>query len=257
MVGKPGPASSGRTPAQATPRPARASGTAGPVQFGSYSSQGQPVGPTVDASSLARDPAGVRTAINANSELAGGSTGVSAGPETRGTFAALDMETATGTPAWVHSGVQRAEAGFQDPALGWVGVRAGLGGGGVHASLVPESADAAQTLGGHLAGLNAFLAEQHTPVQSVTLGEPESRPAAFGMNQGASQDTHQGTGQGMGQDLGQGMGQDGSSGRQSSTPADVPAVTATASPLVPAQAELPEFAVQAAIPGGVHISVMA
>ncbi len=40
------------------------------------------------------------------------------------TFAALDAENSTATSKWVHAGRNTAEAGFEDPVLGWVGVRA-------------------------------------------------------------------------------------------------------------------------------------
>jgi hypothetical protein len=185
----------------------------------------------------------------------------------RETFAALDAESSAGTPSWVHAGTHRAEAGFQDPALGWVGVRADLSGGGVHAALVPGSAEAAVALGGHLAGLNAYLAEQHTPVESLTLAAPEGRPAEFGMDQGAGQNMHQNMHQGAGQDSGQGA----SSGQQSSPQASEPVLTAPVnhpsdedlSPGTPVNREVPAFVgraettAQAVIPGDVHISVMA
>jgi hypothetical protein len=54
-----------------------------------------------------------------------------------------------------------------------VGVRADSGGGSVHASLVPGSAEAAQTLGSHLAGLNDYLAERHPAVGTVTVAGHE------------------------------------------------------------------------------------
>jgi hypothetical protein len=114
----------------------------------------------------------------------------------RATFAALDADTRAGTPAWIHAGSQRAEAGFEDPTLGWVGVRADMGAGGIHASVVSSSADAAQVLGGHMAGLNAFLAEQHTPVETLTMASSSGTSSTLtdqgSMQQGAGQDTGQG-----------------------------------------------------------------
>jgi hypothetical protein len=92
----------------------------------------------------------------------------------RETFAALDGDTPSRAFNWVHAGTSRAEAAFEDPTLGWVGVRADLGGGSVHASLVPGSAEAAQTLGSHLAGLNEYLAERHPGVAIVTVAGHEN-----------------------------------------------------------------------------------
>lgn len=102
------------------------------------------------------------------------------------TFAALDGDAPAGSFSWTHAGANRAEAGFEDPALGWVGVRADLGGGGVHASLVPGSAEAAQMLGSHLAGLNDYLAERYPAVGVVTVAGHE--------NSGTLTNAHSGSG---------------------------------------------------------------
>jgi hypothetical protein len=101
----------------------------------------------------------------------------------RDTFAALDAGTSPGTPAWTHAGSQHAEAGFRDPALGWVGVRADLNAGGIHATLVPSSAEAAQALNGHLAGLSTHLVEQQSPVASLTMASPSESGVENGMGQ--------------------------------------------------------------------------
>jgi hypothetical protein len=109
----------------------------------------------------------------------------------RETFAALDAGPAPGAPTWTHAGARQVEAGFADPALGWIGVRADSSGGAVHASLVPGSPEAAQELGSHIDGLNAYLAEQHTPVASLGM----ATPGGGGTNHGAGQGPEQGTGQ--------------------------------------------------------------
>jgi hypothetical protein len=170
-----------------------------PAQHGSRLVEGQPSGLSVEASAVAAGVAGVRGAASLAGEFTGGSAASIAGPELRETFEALDSEGSLGKPAWIHAGAQRAEAGFEDPALGWVGVRAESGGGRVHAEVVPGSADAAQALSGHLAGLNAFLAEHHTPVETLTLTAPESRWAGPGSERDAGQNLQQGTGQQAGQ----------------------------------------------------------
>ncbi len=144
-------------------------GTAGWVQVPESSQGGVSPIPGVAASSN-------RTALTAAKE----------------TFAELDGGTAVGTPAWVHSGGHQAEAGFQDPALGWVGVRADLSGGSVHAALVPSSAEAGQVLGAHMAGLSAYLSEQRAPVASLSL------VGADGSGPGSGQPMQQGAGQSAG-----------------------------------------------------------
>jgi hypothetical protein len=191
---------------------------------GNSQANGQIAGQSMDSSSQMRDI----TSASVPTVLAGGTTASSAGSATSGsaheTFAALDGGTATASPTWTHAGTQYAEAGFHDPALGWVGVRADSASGAVHASLVPDSADSAQALGGHVAGLNTYLAEQHTPVETLTVAAPESRSLASAMNQsgmdqsGMNQSGSQGMHQGAGQDSGQGGYSEASSHARQSTP---------------------------------------
>lgn len=114
------------------------------------------------------------------------------GPSAHETFAALDAAGSANVPTWTHASAHHAEAGFQDPALGWVAVRAQVDGSGIHAALVPGSTDAARSLGTHLAGLNAYLAEHHTPVATLTLAAHESQWAGQGMGQGSGQNPGQG-----------------------------------------------------------------
>ena len=92
----------------------------------------------------------------------------------RDTFAALDGATSGPETTWIHAGAHHAEAGFLDPSLGWVSVRADGTAAGVHAALVPGSADAAAALGNHLAGLNAFMSERHGGAATVSLASPET-----------------------------------------------------------------------------------
>ncbi len=101
------------------------------------------------------------------------------------TFAAIDAERTASPPTWIHAGTHRAEAGYLDPALGWVGVRADAAGNGVHAALVPGSGEAAQVLGSHLAGLNTYLLEHHGQSATVTLIAPENAMPGTGSGTGA------------------------------------------------------------------------
>ena len=112
-----------------------------------------------------------REGASSHAVQAGPPSGQSA--STRSAFAAMDMEAGAEKATWIHAGARQAEAGYLDPALGWVGVRADLGGGGIHASLVPGSAEAAQALGGQLAGLSHYLNGNHTPVATLTMNAPE------------------------------------------------------------------------------------
>jgi hypothetical protein len=100
------------------------------------------------------------------------------------TFAALDAEHGAAISKWVHAGKNTAEAGFEDPVLGWVGVRAQAGpSGGVHATVVPISADAAQSLGAHLSGLSSYLSEHRTSVETVTMSAPDNNSGQHSMGQ--------------------------------------------------------------------------
>jgi hypothetical protein len=240
-VGKTGTASGGKS--SEILRSAHGAGNFDSVQQVSHQAQGQASGASVDASAMARDLGGAHGAVS----TAEASTVTTSGPDSREAFATLDAEGATGKPTWIHAGAQRAEAGFQDPALGWVGVRADTSGGGVHAELVPGSADALQALGGHLAGLNAYLAEHHTPVETLTLTAPESGWAGLGSDKGA--------GEGMQQGAGQQNAQGADTGFQSnpSQAAILPAADSRLSALPGAL----DGSAPAARPGGVHISVMA
>ncbi len=114
-------------------------------------------------------------------------TAASPAATTRDTISALDAgpaaATSPGTPAWTHAGGQHAEAGFRDPALGWVSVRADLDASGIHATVVPSSAEAAQALDGHLDGLSTHLAEQQSPVASLTVASPSGSEVENGTGQ--------------------------------------------------------------------------
>lgn len=113
-------------------------------------------------------------------------------------FVALDSGPETHPLNWTHAGSRHAEAGYIDPVLGWVAVRADLHGGNVHASLSGSSADSAAVLGAQLAGLSAHLAEKQIAVEAVTVS------AASGNGTGSGE-MQQGTGQ-------QGNGREGQPG---------------------------------------------
>jgi hypothetical protein len=215
-------------------------------------------GEVSSASSLSGQPASSAALDSAAHD----SAGLESSASSRDAFAAIDAAPAAVSPTWVHAGAQRAEAGYQDPALGWVSVRADLGGGSVHASLVPGSSDAATALGSHLAGLNTFLAEHHSQVATVTLAAPEARSGETGIGQnsgqGGGRETNADAQQGMGQSPQHGSGnaplQEANSDTQRGETADgsgdalegtIHAGSVNGQPMVAGAA------------GGVHISVMA
>jgi hypothetical protein len=207
---------------------------------------------------MAREGVGAHMASNAT----GGHLGVSStatGQDSRETFATLDAAGAPGGPTWVHASAQRAEAGYHDPALGWVSVRADASGGGVHAELVPATADAAQALGGHLAGLNAFLAERHSTVDTVTVTAPENGWAGStgsGSERGSGDAMQQGAGQQSGEHAGQNAAQSSAASAQSGSASIsmVEANSAREAATVPAEVD---HGAMAAGLRGRHISVMA
>jgi hypothetical protein len=85
-------------------------------------------------------------------------------------------------PQWIHAGTHFAEAGFQDPSLGWISVRATRDPTGLHAIVVPPSLEAERTLSMHLSGLNAYLANNQIDVSLVALSSHEDarQASSFG-----------------------------------------------------------------------------
>jgi hypothetical protein len=132
----------------------------------------------------------------------GNATGQASVGSAGATFAALDSGsafgagTSVGTPGWIHASGQRAEAGFEDPVLGWVGVRADVVSGTVHAAILPGSAEAATELSTHLTGLGSYLSEQYATVSAVTV----AAPAQQGIESGAGQNLQQNAQQNSGED---------------------------------------------------------
>jgi hypothetical protein len=102
-------------------------------------------------------------------------------------FTALDARTTDAT-TWLQTGTHHAEAGYLDPSLGWVGVRAETSGSALHAAILPGSGEAAQALGGHLTALNSFMTEQHGRSSTVTLASPDQTQSGFSHSGGHSGD---------------------------------------------------------------------
>lgn len=186
-----------RTPSRSAAQPAAVrSHTSGISAISAERSAAPEPSGAAEASLLARHSAGGSGEMHAGNGAS--NPGSSSATGSRETFAALDAEPAAGSPGWIHANARQAEAGFQDPALGWVGVRADLSGGGVHAAILPGSAEAAQSLSGHLAGLNAHLAAEQIPVDSLRMAHTPGSESSVA-NQNANQGAMQGGQQGMGQ----------------------------------------------------------
>jgi hypothetical protein len=143
------------------------------IHSGSHSSVTQPLAmpglPREASSMLAMNHATSVTTSDASSSRVS-----PANLNAQDTFAALDEQNPPGAPVWIHTGGNTAEAGFKDPTLGWVGVRAQVDDGGVHAAVMPATADASQALSSNMTNLSAYLDEHHTPVQTLTMATPDS-----------------------------------------------------------------------------------
>ena len=234
---------------------AGAAGPAGRAQHGNPVAESAHVGAAQNTANSvdAANPAILRGSLHqaAGTDIPGFAAG---GRDSREAFATLDGGPVPLGTTWVHAGARHAEAGYQDPALGWVGVRADAGGAGIHATVVPGSADAAQALGGHIAGLNAYMAEHHTAVGSVTLAAPEGRGADAGLGQNSNQSFNQGAHQGAQQD----PGQRGQSARQSKMELNSPTASLSADGTgIRAQSITQDSSGQMDWPKGTHISLMA
>jgi hypothetical protein len=114
-----------------------------------------------------------------------GASIVSDGPKDEQVFVALDGRQGKGSPTWVHADAHSAEAGYQDPNLGWVSVRAHSDAQGLHATLSPDSPQSAQALNGHLGDLGAFLRERHSHVESLSVTSPVLSSASQMGDQGS------------------------------------------------------------------------
>jgi flagellar hook-length control protein FliK len=129
--------------------------------------------------------------------------------------------------------------------LGWVSVRADLDAGGIHATLVPSSAEAAQALNGHLAGLSTHLVEQQSPVASLTMASPSQSGVENGMGQRMQQGA-EGNPQGNAHE-----------DAQAGSRANAPPASTTSVLNAPAQAGIRASFAQPGDLRGTHISVMA
>jgi hypothetical protein len=162
-------------------------------------------GPVVSQSTLVRDPSGTSGIPGERNSAAPQLEQASIQPS-RNPFSALDADPGQPDLQWTHRSARQVEAGFQDPSLGWVSVRADLTPGGLHASVVPNSPEASQMLGSHIFGLNAYLAERHGGSVTVSLAGSENHSSTLSLT----------------------PGQQGQSGEQQQNESNQPAITQTA-----------------------------
>jgi hypothetical protein len=132
-------------------------------------------------------PAGVTSSVaSVSTPLAPHSVAGVSSPSQSGTagntdvFRSLDAGSGLPSGTWIHAGPHQAEAGYLDPVLGWVVVRADASNGAVHASLVPSSLQSAQFLSSHLDGLNSYLSERQNQSTPITLNGFDSGSMASG-----------------------------------------------------------------------------
>jgi trimeric autotransporter adhesin len=104
------------------------------------------------------------------------------------TFAALDAAAASSATLFTHAGTRHAEAGYLDPTLGWVGVRAEVSGGALHAAIVPASSQAADILGAHLPALHTYVSQQHGLESTIDMSWQNNANSGSGSQHSAQQD---------------------------------------------------------------------
>jgi len=106
------------------------------------------------------------------------------------TFAALDTATPLPSTLFTHAGLRHAEAGYLDPSLGWVGVRAEISGGALHAAVLPASPQAADILGAHLPALHTYVSQQHGIESTIDMSWQNNTNAGGGFQQSSHQDSY-------------------------------------------------------------------
>jgi hypothetical protein len=106
------------------------------------------------------------------------------------TFAALDAAAPSPSSLFTHAGARHAEAGYLDPSLGWVGIRADVSGGALHAAIVPASSQAADILGAHLPALHAYVSQQHGQESTIDMSWQHNTNTGSGFQQPSQQDQH-------------------------------------------------------------------
>jgi hypothetical protein len=167
-----------------TARPSTAERKSGSASAGAVSSaQARAEGATATGNgAMSAFDSGQMRPMSSRGEASG--EGSSATARESEAFASMDNGELPGKGVWMHAGSRQAEAGFQDPTLGWVSVRADLTGGSVHATLVPGSASAADALSSQVAGLHGYLAEHHSNVSTLNVATPDGGQAGMDFNQG-------------------------------------------------------------------------
>lgn len=94
-------------------------------------------------------------------------------PRETDTFATLDERSVPSVATWMHSSTHKVEAGYLDPSLGWIRIRADASSAGVQSSVIPSTPEAADALRGNLTELNSYLSKQSGELVSVTVSQPD------------------------------------------------------------------------------------
>ncbi len=176
---------------------------------------------TPSAGSLNLVPAGTIPGLHgavgdgANGRLA--TEGRGSTPASRDLFSEIDR-SGSPAPAALTGNSRMVAVGVEDPAHGWLEVRAGGSSGQVTASLNAASPEAHAALHAQLAGMSAYLAEHDIGLRSLEItshaGGGSSHLAGGDTGQGAPAGAQSGEGQGSAGRGGGGFGD--SSGRSSS-----------------------------------------
>jgi hypothetical protein len=141
--------------------------TPGSVSFNSHPGN-QAVQPGASTSTADLAQPGV-TGSHSASRFMNQSSFQGLGDVNRNPFLAMDSEGSVSIQQPSPTGVSQLMVGHQDPALGYIELRAHLDGSGVHASLGTQSTAAGEALAGHLGSLTNWLNDRHTPVESLTV----------------------------------------------------------------------------------------
>lgn len=197
--------------------------------------------------SLMHNPGTVAGVPGTAAANAGSAAGATAPQTAHDTFTALDAGSSQPSTTLVHASARQVEAGYQDPTLGWVSVRADQTPAGVHAAILPGTADATQALSTHMASLNSYLT-QHHPGVTATITAPQGQNQSSGVVTGFT-----------GQESGQGSGQQGTPGgspQQQHTGSEAAGVQSVAAAFTPRNTSSVEPAATTRAHNG-RISVMA
>lgn len=141
-------------------------------------------------------PAGSAHALIPGRE-AGPASATLAGTGTVSPFQVMDSAPSGGaasglTHAHASSPASSLAAGYHDPELGYIELKAEMGSDGVHARLAAATAEGSTILSAHLPALHQWLTERQTPVDRLSVGIREDGASGFSHPDGHGGSSHQG-----------------------------------------------------------------